>query len=128
MSALPHHREPAAAGPGPPPGDPPAPGNRPHRESPADRVTATHRETATRRQTIAGLAARVRRGLALLTLRIAIAAAITAAAFAVAGALTWLLLTARRDLAHQAASTAAATTTLSPVDLDQPRSLASASV
>jgi hypothetical protein len=101
----------------------PRPATAPHRESPADRVTAPHRESpahpetdphrepAARRQTIAGLATRVRRGRpALLALRIAIAAAITAAAFAVvgaqpaagglaAGALTWLLLTARRDLA-----------------------------
>ena len=58
----------------------------------------------------AGLASRVRRGRpALLALRIAIAAGISAAAFAVAGAqpaaaglaagaLTWLVLTARRDL------------------------------
>ena len=87
------------------------PATAPHRERPAHPETAPHRETAARRQTIAGLAARVRRGRpALLALRIAIAAAITAAAFAVvgaqpaagglaAGALTWLLLTARHDLA-----------------------------
>jgi len=91
-------------------------GTAPHRESPADRVTAPHRESAHRepaphREPAARLAARVRRGRpALLALRIAIAAAITVAAFAVAGAqpaagglatgaLTWLLLTARHDLA-----------------------------
>jgi curved DNA-binding protein CbpA len=87
-----------------------------HPESPAGRVTAprrgsgAYRGRGARRQTLAGLAARIRRGRpALLALRIAIAAAITAAAFAVAGAqpaagglaagaLTWLLLTARHDL------------------------------
>jgi hypothetical protein len=59
---------------------------------------------------VAGLAARIRRGRpGLLALRIAIAAAVSAAAFAAAGAqpaaggltagaLTWLLLTARHDL------------------------------
>jgi hypothetical protein len=88
----------------------PHPQTAPRRESPADRVTTPHPET-THRATAAGLAARIRRGRpALLALRIAIAAAITATAFAAAGAqpalggltagaLTWLLLTARRDLA-----------------------------
>ena len=83
----------------------------PHRETAARPQTAARRETASRRQSAAGVAARVRRGRpALLALRIAIAAGITAAAFAVtgaqpaagglaAGALTWLLLTARHDLA-----------------------------
>ena len=94
----------------------PGPGTA-HPETTPDRQSATHpetaaprRETAAHRETLAGLAARVRRGRpALLALRIAIAAAITAAAFAVAGAqpaagglatgaLTWLLLTARHDL------------------------------
>ena len=100
----------------------PHPETAPHRESPAGRITAPRRGTTprgnaphsgsgARRHSLAGLAARIRRGRpALLALRIAIAAAITAAAFAVvgaqpaagglaAGALTWLLLTARRDLA-----------------------------
>ena len=82
----------------------------PHRETAARPETAARRETASRREAAAGLATRVRRGLALLALRIAIAAGITAAAFAVtggqpaagglaAGALTWLLLTGRHDLA-----------------------------
>jgi len=83
----------------------------PHGKTDARRETATSRESDPRRETAAGLAARVRRGRpALLALRIAIAAAVTAAAFAVvgaqpaagglaAGALTWLLLTARHDLA-----------------------------
>jgi hypothetical protein len=77
----------------------------------APRGTGPRRRSAARRGTAARLAARVRRGRpALLALRVAIAAAITAAAFAVvgaqpaaggvaAGALTWLLLTARHDLA-----------------------------
>ena len=87
----------------------------PHRETAARRETASRpetaarRETASRRQTAAGLAARARRGRpVLLALRIAIAAGLTAAAFAVtgaqpaagglaAGALTWLLLTGRHD-------------------------------
>jgi hypothetical protein len=77
------------------------------------RDTATaHQDTAVPRRLTAGrLFSRVRRGRpALLALRITIAAAITAAAFAAAGAqpaaggltagaLTWLLLTARHDLA-----------------------------
>ena len=83
----------------------------PHRETAARRETASRPETAARRETAAGLAARARRGRpVLLALRIAIAAGITAAAFAeagaqpaagglAAGALTWLLLTARHDLA-----------------------------
>ena len=99
---------------------PPAPVPRrdtaPHHETTPDRDTATHRDTASqpntpRRETPAGLAIRIHRGRpALLALRIAIAAAISAAAFAAAGAqpaagglaagaLTWLLLTARHDLA-----------------------------
>jgi len=88
----------------------PHPQTAPHRESSADRITTPHPETA-HRATAARLAARIRHGRpALLALRTAIAAAITAAAFAVAGAqpaaagltvgaLTWLLLTARHDLA-----------------------------
>jgi curved DNA-binding protein CbpA len=97
---------------------PAGPGTTRHPETTPGRPSATHpetaaprRETAAHRETLAALAARVRRGRpALLALRIAIAAAITAAAFAVAGAqpaagglatgaLTWLLLTARHDLA-----------------------------
>jgi hypothetical protein len=81
------------------------------RESAPQRQGGARRGGGTRRVTAAGLAARVRRGRpALLALRIVIAAAITAAAFAIvgaqpaagglaAGALTWLLLTARHDLA-----------------------------
>ena len=76
-----------------------------------DTPTARHDTAAPGRPTATRLISRVRRGRpALLALRIAIAAAITAAAFAVAGAqpaagglaagaLTWLLLTARHDLA-----------------------------
>jgi hypothetical protein len=106
-------------------GHSPVPGNR-SRPAPAGRLprrhttphpqTASHRETTPHPETgpgpgAAGLAARIRRGRpALLALRIAIAAAVTAAAFAAAGAqpaagglaagaLTWLLLTARHDLA-----------------------------
>jgi hypothetical protein len=83
----------------------------PHGEAPSRGEAASRGETAGHRDTTAGLAARVRRGRpALLALRIAIAAAITVAAFAIlgalpaaaglaAGALTWLLLTARHDLA-----------------------------
>ena len=83
----------------------------PSRQAAPHRETAARRETASRRETAAGLAARARRGRpVLLALRIAIAAGITAAAFAVtgaqpaagglaAGALTWLLLTGRHDLA-----------------------------
>ena len=83
----------------------------PPRETTPHPETAARRETTSRRETAAALAARARRGRpALLALRIAIAAGITAAAFAVAGAqpaaaglaagaLTWLLLTARHDLA-----------------------------
>jgi curved DNA-binding protein CbpA len=76
-----------------------------------DTATARHDTAAGRRPTATRLISRVRRGRpALLWLRIAIAAAISAAAFALvgmqpaaggltAGALTWLLLTARHDLA-----------------------------
>jgi len=98
---------------------PPAP---PRDTAAQRRETATsHRETAPGPEAAAGpepapglaaagLAARVRRGRpALLALRVAIAAAISAAAFALVGAqpaaaaltvgaLTWLLLTARHDL------------------------------
>ena len=83
----------------------------PHGHTAQDRHTAPHREAASHRETATSLLARARRGRpALLALRIAIAAAVAAAAFAVAGAqpaaggltagaLTWLLLTARHDLA-----------------------------
>jgi hypothetical protein len=92
------------SGPVPRPQTAPHPETTSHREAAPRRETAPRADTAPRaetapRLTAARLATRVRRGRpALLALRIAIAAAITAAAFAIAGALTWLLLTARHDL------------------------------
>ena len=117
-----NRRRPARARPVPRPCAAPGPESAhrdtaPHRATAVHRETTRHRDTAPRREsthhreTAAGLAARIRHGRpALFVLRIAIAAGITAAAFAIAGAqpaagglaagvLTWLLLTARHDLA-----------------------------
>ena len=82
------------------------PGTAGHPETAPDQQSATHpetaaprRETAAHRETLAGLAARVRRGRASPPPRaFAVAGAQPAAGGLATGALTWLLLTARHDL------------------------------